>query len=88
MFFASCFVKIDIRILVGIALNVQMAFSRITIFTISIQPTQEHGLFPSLDLFNYFSIFKNIYYKVLLPPCLCLFLGVFQLISNGIISKF
>lgn len=58
--FSSYFVRIIIRILVDTALNLQMDFSSITIFTKPIQPTQEHGLsfhrWSSSILFQYFKI--------------------------------
>ena len=47
--FCSSSVKNTISNLMGIALNLQIAFGSIVIFTILILPTQEHGI--SLHLF-------------------------------------
>ena len=47
--FCSSFVKNAIGNLIGIALNLQIVFGSIVIFTILILPTQEHGI--SLHLF-------------------------------------
>ena len=47
--FCSSSVKNAIGNLIGIALNLQIAFGSIVIFTILILPTQEHGI--SLHLF-------------------------------------
>ena len=48
-FFCSSYVKNIINNLIGIALNLQIAFGNIVIFTLLILPTQEHGI--SLHLF-------------------------------------
>ena len=46
--FCSSSVKNTIGNLIGIALNLQIAFGSIVIFTILILPTQEHGISPHL----------------------------------------
>ena len=68
--FCSGSVKNPIGNLIGIALNLSIAFGSIVIFTRLILPTQEHGI--SLHLFMLSLIFSLVSYNflctVLLSP--------------------
>ena len=76
--FCSSSVKNCIGNLIGIALNIQIAFGSIVIFTILIHPTQEHGI--SLQLFMSSLISSLVSYNflctVLLSPQVSLFLDI------------
>ena len=56
----SRFVKNCIGILIGIALNPQIAFGRIAIFTTFILPIQEHGRFFHFLVSSSLSFFKDL----------------------------
>ena len=67
--FCSSSVKNAIGNLIGIALNLQIAFGSIVIFTILILPTQEHGIsLPVYVIFDFFHYSYNFMGTVLLSP--------------------
>ena len=73
--------------LVGIALNLQIVFVSIAIFTILVLPTQEHGIYLHLFLSSFLSsVSCNFLCKVLLSLQVSLFLDIFAAMLNGVDS--
>ena len=62
--FCSSSVKDVIGNLMGITLNLKMAFDSIVIFTILILPTQEHGISLHLFMSSLISFISVLYFSV------------------------
>ena len=82
-------VKNAIGNLIGIALNLSIAFGRIVIFTILILPIQEHGI--SLHLFvstliSFISVLREYRSFVSLGRFILRHLILFVAVVNGIVS--
>ena len=80
--------KNSIHNLIRISLNLYIALSSIVISTISILPTQEHGIRVHVLVSSSVS-FISILYFLEYRPLSCLFLGIllfFNAMVNGIVS--
>ena len=86
----SSSVKNEGGILIGIALNLQIAFGSMVIFTILILPIHEHGMcfhllvssMISFSSVSYFSLWKSFTY----PPWLAIFLSISFYFFAGIVK--